>query len=436
MIRFFAIVIVCIFALSAWTGIFWVGSLEGWWRQAITESPDPQSFFDRAANRIDKVSGGNAAFALLEDGGVYGTHFAPINEPIDGDTLFQSASLSKWISAWGVMTLVDAGKLDLDAPVSNYLTRWRLPQSDFDHDGVTVRRLLSHTAGLDDGLGYGGFAPGQEVQTLPESLTRAADASPNASGVVRVGSEPGSAWKYSGGGYTLLQLIVEEVSGQSFQNYMEANVFVPLGMTRSTYVLGAPMPSNVAVLYDEDGAPATNYTFASLAATSLYTSVNDLTQFLLAQLPGPNGEPVGRDALSPELVELMHTPHAKSFGADIWGLGVILYAPNSSGGFIIGHDGDNEPAINTTARIDPASGDGIIILETGTKYLATSLAGEWVFWRFGKVDTLVVAAEAEQMFIVFLAGSVVIVILSIVLGWRFRKKRALKIPDFEQRQQT
>ena len=70
------------------------------------------------------------------------------------------------------MTLVEAGKLDLDAPVSTYLTRWSLPTSEFDNSGVTVRRLLSHTAGLTDGLGYGGFAPGQLVQPIEASLTQ------------------------------------------------------------------------------------------------------------------------------------------------------------------------------------------------------------------------------------------------------------------------
>jgi CubicO group peptidase (beta-lactamase class C family) len=85
------------------------------------------------------------------------------------------------------MTLVEDGRLDLDTPVQTYLTRWSLPESEFGNDGVTVRRLLSHTAGLTDGLGYAGFAPGIEVQALTDSLTRAADASPGADGRVLVG---------------------------------------------------------------------------------------------------------------------------------------------------------------------------------------------------------------------------------------------------------
>lgn len=69
------------------------------------------------------------------------------------------------------MTFVEAGKLELDAPVSTYLTRWKLPESEFDSDGVTVRRLLSHTAGLTDGPGYAGFEPGEPEQRIEDSLT-------------------------------------------------------------------------------------------------------------------------------------------------------------------------------------------------------------------------------------------------------------------------
>jgi len=100
----------------------------------------------------------------------------------------------------------------------------------------------------------------------------------------------------------------------------------------------------------------------------------------------------------------MRRPHAYQFGAAIWGLGTILYAPAVGGGYIVGHDGDNTPAINTTARIDPSSGDGIILLETGHPGLATKLAGEWVFWQSGKVDLFTVSADVERAFPVLATG--------------------------------
>ena len=361
---------------------------------------------------------------LVEDGKVFDEHFTSVGQAVDPDTLFQVASMNKRITAWGVMTLVEAGKLDLDAPVSTYLTRWSLPKSEFDNNGVTVRRLLSYTAALIDGLGYGGFASGQPVQPIEASLTRAADASPGADGAVRVGKEPGSAFKYSGGGYTLLQLIVEEASGQSFSDYMRSAVFLPLGMTRSTYsVDGAPI-GNVAEFYDADGAPAIHYRFTSLAATSLYTSAADLTRFIQAHAIGANGEPAGRGVLKPETLEEMRRPHASRLGADIWGLGTMLYAGNNAGGFVIGHDGKNDPAIDTAARLDPETGNGVVVLETGNRVLATTLAGEWVFWRTGNVDFLMLTIEAGNILKILGAGWIAIILTAVIIGWRFRRAAA------------
>ncbi len=285
------------------------------------------------------------------------------------------------------MALVEDGRLDLDAPVSTYLTRWTLPESEFDNDKVTPRRLLSHTAGLTDGLGYAGFEPGATVQSLEESLTRPADVSPGARGVIQVGYEPGTEWRYSGGGYALLQLLVEEVSGESFEAYMQRTIFRPLGMVRSSYAWTPSDGTTLATFYDGASGPATHYRFSAVAATSLYTSVSDLTRFIQAHLPGQNGEPIGLGVLASVTINDMWQPHAAKFGQDIWGLGTILYASNDEGGFVVGHDGKNDPAINAAARLDPATGNGIVVLETGNPLLATELAGEWVFWETGNIDS-------------------------------------------------
>ena len=143
--------------------------------------------------------------------------------------------------------------------------------------------------------------------------------------------------------------------------------------------------------FDERGSLATHYRFASVAAASLYTTTADMTRFLQAHLAGPQGEAPGRGVLLPQTLVEMRRPHASSFGADIWGLGTMLYAPNNSGGFVIGHDGNNEPAINTAARLDPSTGDGIIILETGNKLLARRAEGAE---RLGPAETQEPAAQA------------------------------------------
>ena len=228
----------------------------------------------------------------------------------------------------------------------------------------------------------------------------------------------------SGGGYTLLQLIIEEVSGQSFDDYMKSAVFEPLGMTRSTYSLEGAPPTNLAEFYDVDGTPAVHYRFTSLAATSLYTSAADVTRFIQAHAIGPKGEPAGRGVLAPRTLEEMRRPHASQLGADIWGLGTMLYAGNNAGGFVIGHDGNNDPAINTAARLDPATGNGVVVLETGNRLLATSMAGEWLFWRTGNVDFLALTIEAGRLLRVLAAGWIAILLTASIAGWRSRRAAA------------
>jgi CubicO group peptidase (beta-lactamase class C family) len=408
--------------LIGWTVLVGFGVLQGWARRPLAPRGDALAFAAAAQARIARENVGNAAFVLLDDGQVVTEHCQSRGAPVDRDTLFQVASLSKWVTAWGVMRLASEGRIDLDAPISTYLTRWRLPDGPFDEAQVTARRLLSHTAGLTDGLGYGGFAPGQSVQRLEDSLTQASDASPGADGRVFVGAAPGESFMYSGGGYALLQLLIEEVSGEPFNAYMQRAVLSPLGMTRSTFVLpdGA---GNVAQSFNQQGEATVLQKFSAPAAASLYTSAADLTRFLQANVAGADGAPPGRGVLTPAALEEMRRPQAYQYGAEIWGLGTILYAPNNAGGFVVGHDGSNTPAINTTARIDPASGDAIVVLETGDARLATQLGGEWVFWKTGNVDLFDVQAALPNAIKLWLIGALVILLSGSAFAMLQRRPR-------------
>jgi CubicO group peptidase (beta-lactamase class C family) len=422
MMRVLKIVGAGLAAAAIWVGVVMVGELEGWWRTPLAPEGDRGAFVAAVTARLD-ASPGNAAFVLIEKGKPVAAHHMSRGKPVNADTLFQVASLSKWITAWGVMTLVERGLVDLDAPVSRYLSRWSLPPSEYNNNAVTVRRILSHTAGFTDGLGYAGFKPGEPMQSLEDSLTRAADASPGASGITRVGRAPGSGFQYSGGGYTLLQLLIEEVSGRPFNQYMTEEVLRPLGMARSTFVLDDTSSTNVAEFFDVDGKQAPHFRFTATAAASLYTSAADLTRFIQAHLPGANGEPEGRGILRPETLRAMREPHASQWGADIWGLGVILYAPNNAGGYVAGHDGGNAPAVNTTARFDPATGDGIIVLETGGKALASTLGSEWVFWKTGNVDLVWLMLRLRPFLLTAGIGGAVAFLIGGTLGWFVTRRR-------------
>lgn len=409
--------------LVLWVAVVFFGTSEGWWKQPLAPRGDSDAFMRAATRTIDSRQAGNAVMALIRNGTVHGVHAASIGEAVHADTVFQTASLSKWITAWGVMALAQQGKLDVDAPVSRYLKRWTLPPSAFDNNKVTARRLLSHTAGLTDGLGYAGFAPGTPVQALEASLTQTADVSPGASGKVEVGIEPGTEWRYSGGGYAVLQLLIEDVSGEPFEAYMQRVVFQPLGMVHSTYHWSPAQGTALATFYGKDAQSATHFRFSAVAASSLYTSVSDLTRFLQAHLPGEKGEPVGRGVLAPTTLAQMWQPNASLYGQAIWGLGTMLYADNRAGGFVVGHDGNNEPAINTSARLNPATGNGIVILETGTPLLATRLAGEWVFWETGRVDFLAFKLAMPGMLRWLGWGSLAVAVLVPCVAWAMRRRR-------------
>lgn len=423
---------ILIYALSAiaimilWAGIVFTATVGGWIHEPISKHPTPPSFIEAAEREIGRTFVGNLAMATLTNGVVEFEKFYSVGKPVNRNTVFQVSSLSKWVSALGVMKLVEEGKLDLDAPVSRYLTRWQLPPSEFNNEEVTIRRLLSHTAGLTDGLGYSGFEEGTAIPSIEQSLTKASDADAGVSGAVRVGLQPGSAFKYSGGGYTLLQLVVEDVSGQSFASYMRESLLEPLGMMHSGYTWHDSSAYSLAEFYNSDSTLAKHYRYTSLAATSLYTSLSDLELFFQAHLVGKNNEPIGRKVTRLETINRMREPHGFEMGVPIWGLGTILYAATDNNDFIIGHDGKSTPPINTAIRLNPETGDGIIVLETGNSMLATKLASEWVFWKTGKVDTLLFQMLAKEMvwtigigWLVTVVGVIVLVVYRIRRSARF-----------------
>jgi len=411
-----------------WIIIVLNSTLNGWWHKPFTQNNDAELFTVAVKERLEKEFAGNFAMAIMKDGIVEKELFYSKNKNVDKNTIFQVSSLSKFVSAVGIMKLIESGKINLDTPVSNYLKRWQLPQSEFDNEKVTVRRLLSHTAGLTDELGYNGFENRDSVQTLEASLTKAKDADTGISGEVKIGIEPGSHWKYSGGGFTLLQLLVEETSGQTFDDFMKENVFEPLNMNSSAYVWKDSLNNRLCEFYNSNNTFAPHYYYTSLAATSLYTSLSDLEIFFQLFLKGKNGEPIGKGEISPASLKLIRETHWDIMGEGIYGLGCMLYIEIENNEDIFGHDGKSTPPVNTAIRINPVTGDGIIILETGNPDLATRLASDWVFLETGKVDTLLFTMLLGKMVSIILTGLIIIGVLIIGTGiWLKKREKAANI---------
>ena len=411
------IFLLAIAATLAWIGVVVCAGFGGAWMTTVAPEDDADAFLAYAKDRLETQVPGAAALLLIEDQKPAGEIFVSPSGSVDENTVFAAASMSKWVAAYAVMTLVQDGLLELDAPVERYLTRWQLPDTGFDNRGVTVRRLLSHTAGFDDGLGYADYAQDQALPTLEESLANPKSSS-GAEVRIGVGVEPGSEWRYSGGSYLLLELLVEEVSQLSFEEFVQRRIFDALDMSRSGYAYLGSYDNN-AGNFAADGTriPASQY--ASSAATGLVISSADVARFALAQLSAPD-----HAGLSPALVQAMRVPHGRTMGADIWGLGTILYAPTPGGDLVFGHDGSNDPAINTAARINPETGDALIVLVTGHPGIASNIGSEWVLWQTGYPDVLAFDAVLASMVAPALWGLLAIAASVWLALWRRRRAQA------------
>lgn len=400
----------------AWLVFVAYAAFEGVWMRPIAPSGDSQAFFQHAVRNLETSNPGATSLLMLEDGVIVAEFHHDPKGAVDGDTMFAAASVSKWMTAYAMMTLIADGKADLDTPVNDYLSRWQLP-ADARNEGVTIRRLLSHTAGLNDGLGFGEYAADETLPLLEDELTKPRTSSGRPARIT-VMEEPGTEWQYSGGGYLLLELLIEEISGQTFEDYTEAAVYHPLGMARTGYDLIDSYENNAGVR-EADGNRIAGYKYASSAATALVTSSSDLAKFIHAHI----GTGISNPPLSQKYTRSMRAPHGRRAGFDIWGLGTILYAPTEGGDFIFGHDGANEPGINAAIRINPENSSAVVIMVSGHPTLATNIGSDWVFWQSGYPDLFATDAVLSSMLIPGLVGALGIAGLTLLLGVAWRGKR-------------
>jgi len=302
------------------------------------------------------------AVAIIRDGKVawiQSIGYADLanKKPVTPETIFNIGSISKLISAWGFMQLTEKGFIKLDDPVDQYLTRWHLPESEFDRSRVTLRRILSHTAGLSV-HGYGGSDQGIPLLSLEESLNGKTKRNGE---TVHLISEPGTKWDYSGGGYTLAQLLLEERTNQSFATYMKNNIFLPLGMKHTNYEWTAEMMATSATAYDENGNPIKNRIFTEKAAAGLQTTIQDLAHF--AELSITRNPKQLNKVLKPSTIKLMETPVLPSSTEGESGLGYRFM--NYEGFRTIGHTGENV-GWSAALFLDLPTKSGIIVLCNGS----------------------------------------------------------------------
>lgn len=275
-------------------------------------------------NIIDRMRHYNVpgvSIAVVENGAIkwakgYGIANTNSGRKIDEKTMFQAGSISKPLSALAALQLVDDGNVSLDQDVNDYLVDWKIPTSTFTEvEKVTLQRLLTHTAGVT----VHGF-PGYKQSDKFPTITQVLNGEGNTPKIV-IDTIPGSIWRYSGGGYTIMEKIVEDVSERPLEEIMANTVLKPLGMENSTFEqpLVTNSQSNVSAAYDYEGKIIKGLwnNYPEQAAAGLWTTPSDLAKYCIEIQEILKGKEDG--ILSKITVDKMLTKDKND-----WGLGPSL----------------------------------------------------------------------------------------------------------------
>ena len=280
---------------------------------------------------------------------------------VDAGTLFQAGSISKPVTAAAALALASRGRLSLEEDINTHLRSWKLPDNEFTAQGrVTLRHLLSHTGGVTVS-GFRGYAGSEEVPTLLQLLDGARPAN---SGPVRVDIPVGTRWRYSGGGYAIVQLAIQDVTKLSFAAALRELILEPAGMSGSTFV--QPLPAELRVKaatgYRAGGAPVggRSHTYPEQAAAGLWTTAEDLARFAIALQQAAAGTAT-RPLLPREMANRMLQPVM-----DEYGLGVSI--TGSGRETVFGHTGGNA---GFRCQLVAFKGDasGVVVMTNGDRGL-------------------------------------------------------------------
>jgi CubicO group peptidase (beta-lactamase class C family) len=303
------------------------------------------------------------SIAIINNGQIewakgYGVLEARGTKAVTALTRFQAASISKPLTAMAVLSLVQAGKLTLDENVNLELKSWPVPDNEFTKDqNVTLRRLLNHSAGVtvED---VGSYAADEQLPTLIQALdgVSAAHSPP-----IRVDMVPGTKWRYSGGGYSVVQQVLIDVTGKPFAALMHDLVLRKIGMTHSTF--DQPLPrdweASAATGHDVNGEPLQGrwHIFPQAAAAGLWTTPTDLAQFAIALQQSYKA--TSNRVLS---VDMTHQTLTKQLGG--YGLGLWLGGKDAVTNF--SHAGQNEGfTCILMAYLD--TGQGAVVMMNGDR---------------------------------------------------------------------
>jgi CubicO group peptidase (beta-lactamase class C family) len=318
--------------------------------------------FATVAERMGHFHDPGLTVAFIDNGKIswvrnYGFADVEGHRPVTEDTLFQCASISKPVTAVATMRLVQEGKIRLDEDINTMLQGWKIPENDFTREKkVTVRRVLSHTAGLTV-HGFAGYELGDSLPTLEQMLN---GEKPANSDPVRVEAVPGTVANYSGGGYVVLRKLLSDVMHQPFPEVMDRLVLKPVGMMHSTYQ--QPLPESLklsaATAYQSNGQPFKGrfHIYPEMGPDGLWTTASDLARFALEIQNEYAGK--SNKVLSQATAQEMLTPQK-----DERALGFVV--SKAGGKPYFEHSGSNFGFFSEMFAFNESGGQGIIVLTNG-----------------------------------------------------------------------
>jgi len=312
----------------------------------------------RLADRMEYYKVPGVSIAVINDYKIewargYGVLEAGETRPVTTEALFQAASISKPVTAVAVLKMVEEGTFNLDEDVNKKLVTWKVPDNEFTSEKkVTLRGLLSHSAGLTV-QGFRGYAQNEEVPSMLQILN---GEKPANSAPIRVDIPPNSQYRYSGGGYCIVQQLLIDNKNKPFSEIMEETILSPLHMTNSSYEQPLPKEkiANAAVGHRRDGNPIEGkwHTYPEMAAAGLWTTPSDLCRFAIELMLSLSGK--SNIVISENMAKQMLTPQHTNNG-----LGLFMEGEDFN--FYFGHNGSNE-GFRCILIAYPEKGNGAVIM--------------------------------------------------------------------------
>ena len=349
---------------------------------AVAAPADPDQRFSAIESTIVETMGSagvqGVSVAVIDDNEVMYARafgFAEPGRPVDTDTLFQAASLTKPMSAVVAAAAAEEGFVDLEADVAGMLTSWQLPPMPYDGP-ITLRMLLAHRAGTNV-HGFPGYRLDEPLPELPQILNGVRDKNEP----IRVVAEPGAQREYSGGGYLIAQLAVEDSTGFTWEDLADTLLLEPLGLELSTYrILTESDRMRVAVGHRPDGTEVAGggwHLYPETTPASLWTTPTEYAAMVIDVMRSyEDGNGVVLDQDTARL--LLDPDFAVGFGVS-----------REEGGIAIGHDGANEgyrcaflalPHLDQGVIVMTNNDAGDALASTVIDMVADELGWPWTGW--------------------------------------------------------